>query len=145
MKASQTAISLIKRFESLRLEAYLCPAGVRTIGWGHTEGVQPGQRITVEEAEELLKSDIEQVEKDLERVIPVPLKQGEHDALVSLCFNLRGGARRLPRIAPKLVEKVMAGDRFGASIELLDINRVNGEPMLGLIRRREAERAVFVA
>ena len=145
MEASQAAIDLIKRFESLRLEAYLCPAGVRTIGWGHTEGVQPGQRITVEEAEELLKSDIAQVGTDLERVFPATLTQGEHDALVSLCFNLRGGARRLPRIAPKLVEKLRAGDRFGASIELLDINRVNGEPMLGLTRRREAERALFVA
>jgi lysozyme len=145
MKASQAGISLIKRFESLRLEAYLCPAGVRTIGWGHTEGVQPGQRITVDEAEGLLRRDIEQVENDLDRVITVPLTQGQYDALVSLCFNLRGGARRLPRIAPKLVEKLMSGDRFGASIELLDINRVNGEPMLGLTRRREAERALFVA
>ncbi|SPE26003.1 Lysozyme [Candidatus Sulfopaludibacter sp. SbA3] len=145
MKASQAAIKLIKRFESLRLEAYLCPAGVRTIGWGHTEGVQPGQRITVEDAEQLLKNDIDQVEKDLARTIQVPLTQGEHDALVSLCFNLRGGARRLPRIAPKLVEKLISGDRFGASIELLDINRVNGEPMPGLTRRREAERVLFVA
>lgn len=145
MNASQAAIKLIKRFESLRLEAYLCPAGVRTIGWGHTEGVQPGQRITAEQAEELLQSDIDQVEQDMARVISIPLTQGEHDALVSLCFNLRGGARRLPRIAPKLLEKLTSGDRFGASIELLDINRVNGEPMLGLTRRREAERALFVA
>jgi lysozyme len=145
MKASPAAINLIKRFESLRLEAYLCPAGVRTIGWGHTAGVQPGQRITVEDAEALLQQDVDQVEKDLARTIAVPLTQGQYDALVSLCFNLKGGARRLPRIAPKLVEKLQAGDRFGASIELLDINRVNGEPMLGLTRRREAERALFVA
>lgn len=145
MKTSLAGINLIKRFEALRLEAYLCPAGERTIGWGHTAGVQPGQRITATEAEELLRKDIEQVEKDLERVIRVSLTQGEYDALVSLCFNLKGGARRLPRIAPKLVEKIVSGDRFGASIELLDINRVNGEPMLGLTRRREAERALFVA
>ena len=85
------------------------------------------------------------MEEDLKEVIPVPLTQGEHDALVSLCFNLRGGARRLPRVAPKLVEKLLSGDRFGASIELLDINRVNGETMLGLTRRREAERALFLA
>ena len=144
MHASPEAISLIKRFESLRLEAYLCPAGVRTIGWGHTAGVQPGQVITAEEAENLLRQDIEQVEKDLARVITVLLSQGEHDALVSLCFNLTGGARRLPRLAPKLVEKLNAGDRFGASIEFLDINRANGQPLPGLTRRREAERALFV-
>lgn len=145
MKASQAAVELIKRFESLQLEAYLCPAGVRTVGWGHTAGVQPGQRITAAQAEEFLQFDIEQVESDLAHVIPIALTQGEYDALVSLCFNLRGGARRLPRIAPKLVEKLLAGDRVGASIELLDINRANGEPMLGLTRRREAERALFIA
>ena len=145
MKVSQAAVNLIKRFESLQLEAYLCPAGVRTIGWGHTQGVVPGQRITVEEAERLLQQDIDEVEADLEKVVTVPLTQGEYDALVSLCFNLRGGARRLPRIAPKLMEKLKSGDRFGASIELLDINRVNGKPMLGLTRRREAERALFIA
>jgi lysozyme len=145
VKTSAAGINLIKRFEGLRLEAYLCPAGVRTIGWGHTAGVLPGQRITVALAEELLRQDIEQVERDLAKVIQVPLTQGEYDALVSLSFNLKGGARKLPRIAPKLVEKLHAGDRFGASIELLDINRVDGEPMLGLTRRREAERALFVA
>ncbi|HWC98994.1 MAG TPA: lysozyme [Candidatus Sulfopaludibacter sp.] len=145
MKASQAAIDLIKRFESLRLEAYLCPAGVRTIGWGHTAGVQPGQQITVEEAEDLLRRDIQDVENDLASVMHTPLTQGEFDALVSLCFNLKGGARRLPRMAPKLVEKLKAGDRFGASMELLDINRVHGQPMFGLTRRREAERLLFVA
>ena len=65
MKASQAAIDLIKRFESLRLEAYLCPAGVRTIGWGHTADVQPGQRISLAKAEELLRQDIQQVEDEL--------------------------------------------------------------------------------
>jgi len=144
MKASQAAIDLIKRFESLRLEAYLCPAGVRTIGWGHTTEVQPGQKISLARAEELLRQDVEQVEDVLACVLRVPVTQGEFDALVSLCFNLRGGAHRLPRIAPKLLAKLEAGDRFGASIELLDINRANGQRLAGLTRRREAERALFV-
>ncbi len=144
MKASPAAIDLIKRFESLQLETYLCPAGVPTIGWGHTAGVQPGQHITAAEAEDLLEQDVAAVEKDLAAVISVPLTQGEYDALVSLCFNLRGGARMLRRIAPKLVEKLNGGDKFGASIEFLDINRANGKPLLGLTRRREAERAMFL-
>jgi lysozyme len=145
MKASQAATDLIKRFEALRLEAYLCPAGVRTIGWGHTAGVQPGQKISLAKAEELLQQDVREVEDVLSCVLRVPVSQGEFDALVSLCFNLRGGAHRLPRIAPKLLAKLEAGDRFGASIELLDINRVNGKQLAGLTRRREAERALFVA
>ena len=89
MKASPAAINLIKRFESLRLEAYLCPAGVRTIGWGHTEGVQPGQRITVE-TRKLWQQDIDQVEKDLARTIAVPLTQGQYDALVSFVLQPEG-------------------------------------------------------
>lgn len=91
MQASPAAIDLIKRFESLRLEAYLCPAGVWTIGWGHTAGVCPGMRIAAAQAEAYLRGDIAQVESSLPSAIRVPLTQGQHDALVSLCFNLRGG------------------------------------------------------
>ena len=91
MKASRAAIELIKRFESLALEAYLCPAGAWTIGWGHTTGVEPGMRITEQHAEELLGLDMEEVERGLASVIHAPLTQGQTDALVSLCFNLRSG------------------------------------------------------
>jgi len=144
MIASQAAIDLIQQFESLRLEAYLCPAGVWTIGWGHTAGVREGMRITAELAEGFLRRDIEQVESGLAAVIHVPLTQGQYDALVSLCFNLRGGAQRLPSIAPRLVAKINGGDGSGAADELLDIDRANGEVLPGLVRRREAERALFV-
>jgi lysozyme len=78
----------------LRVDAYLCPAGVWTIGWGHTEGVREGQRITEGIAEEFLRKDVEQVDQGLVKVIHAPLTQGQHDALVWLCFNLRGGATR---------------------------------------------------
>jgi len=80
----------------------------------------------------------------LAAVIHVPLTQGQYDALVSLCFNLRGGAQRLPSIAPRLVAKINGGDGSGAADELLDIDRANGEVLPGLVRRREAERALFV-
>jgi len=143
--ASQAAVDLIKRFESLRLEAYLCPAKVWTIGWGHTAGVEPGMRISGQEAEELLRSDIQAVECDLPSVIHAPLSQGQHDALVSLCFNLRGGARGLTRTAPRLVDRINSGDAAGAAIELLDINRANGQVLPGLTRRREAEHELFVS
>ena len=143
MQASRAAIDLIKRFESLALEAYLCPAGVWTIGWGHTAGVEPGMRITEPHAEELLGLDIEEVERNLPSVIHAPLTEGQHDALVSLCFNLRGGPRQLPRIAPKLVSKINSGDYAAAALEFLDINHANGAVLPGLTRRREAERELF--
>jgi len=144
MTSSPAAINLIKEFESLRLEAYLCPAGVWTIGWGHTEGVRDGLRITDELAEEFLRRDVAQVDQGLASVIHAPLTQGQHDALASLCFNLRGGAQRLPSIAPHLVAKLNAGDYAGAADELLDIDRANGKVLPGLVRRRAAERELFV-
>jgi lysozyme len=144
MKASPAAIELIKRFESLALEAYVCPAGAWTIGWGHTAGVEPGMRITEQHAEELLGLDIEEVERGLPSVIHAPLTQGQTDALVSLCFNLRGGPRQLPKVAPKLVSKINSGDYPAAALEFLDINHANGMVLAGLTRRREAERELFL-
>jgi lysozyme len=145
MKTSQAGVDLIKQFESLRLDAYLCPAGFWTIGWGHTAHVKEGMRITESQAEDFLRDDVQQVEAGLPAVIRVPLTQGQHDALVSLCFNLRGGAMGLPRIAPHLVARLNAGDAAGAAEELLDINRANGVVLAGLTRRREAERALFAS
>lgn len=143
LKASAAAFDLIKRFECLRLEAYLCPAGVWTIGWGHTAGVKAGDRITPEQAATLLEEDVAVVEDGLPKVIHVPLAQGQWDALVSLCFNLKGGALGLPRLAPRLLAKINAGDFAGAVCEFLDINRANGQVLAGLTRRREAEVALF--
>ncbi len=145
MKASQAAIDLIKRFESLSLDAYLCPAGAWTIGCGHTAGVEPGMRITEQHAAELLGLDIEEVERSLASVIHAPLTQGQNDALVSLCFNVKGGPRQLPKLAPKLVSKINSGDYAAAALELLDINHANGAVLPGLTRRREAERELFLA
>jgi lysozyme len=145
MTYSPAAVNLIKQFESLRLEAYQCPARVWTIGWGHTAGVREGLRITAELAEEFLRSDLDQMEKGLPSAIHVPLTQGQHDALISLCFNLCGGAQRLPAIAPHLVAKINRGDVQGAADELLDIDRANGQMLPGLVRRRQAERAIFVS
>ena len=63
MKTSDRGIALIKSFEGCRLTAYLCPSGVWTIGYGHTEGVSKGQVITQEQADIFLKSDLEKYEK----------------------------------------------------------------------------------
>jgi GH24 family phage-related lysozyme (muramidase) len=101
-------------------------------------------RITGQRAEELLGLDIEDVERGLAAVIHAPLTQGQTDALVSLCFNLRGGPRQLPKVAPKLVAGVNSGDYAAAAVELLDINHANGAVLPGLTRRREAEREIFL-
>ncbi|HMD71002.1 MAG TPA: lysozyme [Bryobacteraceae bacterium] len=145
MRISPAGIDLIKSFESLRLEAYRCPAGVWTVGWGHTRGVQPGMRISMERAAELLAEDIAEVERDLPSVVHVNLTQGQWDALVSLCFNLSGGAPRLPHTCPHLVASLNAGDFAGAARQFLDINHAAGGGVLpGLTRRREAESKLFL-
>ena len=146
MKISQAGIDLIKGFESLQLDAYKCPAGVWTIGWGHTRGVEFGMHISEQQAEEFLAQDIAEVERDLPAVFHVNLTQGQWDALVSLSFNLCGGAARLPQTCPHLVANVNNGKFAEAARQFLNINHAaNGKVLPGLTRRREAERRLFLA
>jgi lysozyme len=144
-KASPAAYSLIKQFEGLRLSAYLCPAHVWTIGWGHTSGVKPGDTVTEPQAEALLAADVAPIETNLPKIIRAPLTQNQFDALVSLCFNVAGDALGLPSIAPKLVAHLNAGETAAAANELLDIDKANGHVLPGLLRRRQAERQLFLA
>jgi lysozyme len=144
-KASPAAYALIKQFEGLRLSAYLCPAHVWTIGWGHTAGVKPGDTVTEPQAEALLAADIAPIETNLPKVFHVPLTQAQFDALCCLCFNVAGDALGLLKIAPKLVADLNAGDPASAANELLDIDKANGQVLPGLLRRRQAERQLFLS
>ena len=87
MRASEECINAIKGFETLQLKAYKCPAGVLTIGYGHTRGVKEGQVITKVQADVLLKGDVLNVEKSLNSM-SITFTQGQFDALVDFCFNL---------------------------------------------------------
>ena len=78
MRVSQKGIDLIKKFEGLRLTAYVCPAGVLTIGYGHTGAdVKPGMRITEEEAERLLWKDTESAQQTVSSFVSVKINQNE--------------------------------------------------------------------
>ena len=131
-------LQLIKEFEGLRLEAYICPAGVWTIGYGSTgEHVYPGQVITEPEAEELLRKDLWRFEDAVSSRVEVTLTDNEYAALVSFTFNCGCGAlqestllRRLNAGEPK--ERVFCE-------ELPKWVRGGGEVLPGLVRRREAE------
>lgn len=87
MKVSRILIEKIKEFEVFRSTAYRCPAGVLTIGYGHTSGVKKGQKITKEEAEKLLLRDLIQYEAFVDK-LNVTSKQHKFDALVDFAFNL---------------------------------------------------------
>lgn len=140
MKISQNGINLIKQFEGCKLIAYKCPAGVWTIGYGHTKGVVRGQKISPERAEKFLKEDIEQFEKGVNRHVSVPLNQNQFDALVSFTYNCGLGALQ----RSTLLKKLNAGDYAGAANEFPKWNKSNGKVLNGLVRRRAAERALFV-
>jgi lysozyme len=160
VRRSQACIDLIKRHEDergfragrcFRLIAYKCPAGIWSIGWGHTRGVFPGMRITEAQAELFLLEDVARVERDLTGLLGrIRVEQGQWDALVSLCYNLRGGPAALPSAAPKLWTALQAGDRQAAAREFLDMDRAtmpNGQrvQLAGLTERRQAEAALFLS
>lgn len=142
--ASQRLKDFLKRKESLRLKAYLCPAKVWTCGWGHTSGVTATTTCTYKQAERWLDEDLDREEAVLRHIVKVPLTTGQTDALLSLSFNLKGGAAALPQRAPKLMRKLNAGDYTGCATEFLDIVKANGQVLDGLVTRRREEFAMFI-
>lgn len=87
MTTSDHGIEMIKKHESLRLNSYLCPAGVPTIGYGHTSGVNLNERITIEQADDFLRSDIKTTENAVNSY-QLDLTQNQFDAIVSFVYNV---------------------------------------------------------
>ncbi len=139
MITGQKGIDLIKHFESLQLKAYLCPAKVWTIGYGHTLGVKPSDKISEPQAERFLRADLIQVERDLQKIIRVPLTQEQFDALVSFTFNC--GIRAVS--TSTLIRKLNTRDYEGAANEFPRWVFANGKKLGGLERRRILERRLF--
>ena len=139
MKTSQKGIDLIKRFEGCSLTAYKCPAGRWTIGYGHTNGVEKGQKITKKQAESFLKEDIELYEDGVNKYVSAPLTQNQFDALVSFTYNVGLGAFK----TSTLRQKLNAGDYTGAAKEFPRWNKSSGFVLNGLIARRKAEKELF--
>lgn len=131
---------LIKSFEGLELEAYLCPANVWTIGYGHTGNVHEGQTITKQEAEELLDQDLEVFRRGVRKAVTVDLNENQFGALVSFAYNVGIGSLQ----SSTLLKLLNAGDYAGAADQFLRWNKASGKVLTGLTRRREAERAVFL-
>ncbi|MGH8443897.1 MAG: lysozyme, partial [Solimonas sp.] len=123
-------------------KAYLDPTGIVTICNGHTgPDVQLGQQRSDAECEALAMQDLLAAHADVQRCIRTPLSEAERNAYADLAFNI-GGARFC---ASTLVGKANAGDRAGACAELSRWDRAGGQRLLGLSRRRAAERALCEA
>lgn len=136
MKTSQKGIDLIKKYEGCVLTSYKCPAGVYTIGYGHTEGVYPGQKINRDEAESFLKKDLKRFEDHVNAYNKkYNFNQNQFDALVSFAYNIgsidqltQNGTRSKYQIADMMLEYIKAG----------------GTVLPGLINRRREERQLFI-
>lgn len=143
MRTSNRGIDLIKKHEGFRPRAYRCPAGVWTIGYGHTGGVKSGDVITAARGEELLREDLAHAERVIDMQC-LPLSQNQFDALVSLVFNIGEGnflRSTLLRKAKRNVNDPAIADEF----RKWNKARVSGSltPLAGLIRRREDELKLY--
>lgn len=139
MQPSEDAIDLVKASEGLRLQAYRDAIGVLTIGWGHTTGVRGVQTITLDEAEQILGEDLDDAGAAVNRLVAVPLTQGQFDALTDFVFNL--GAGRLA--GSTLLRLLNQGDYNAAGAQLKYWIMAGGAALPGLITRRAAELALW--
>jgi len=138
MKTSISGIKLIEQFEGIKLKSYLCPAGVPTIGIGHTKGVKMGQTITKDIALQYLAEDIKPIENVLNQY-QYKLSQNQYDALVSFLFNVGTGrltnfhtdlkSQNYTAVAARMNKYIMGG----------------GKVLTGLVNRRKSETELFLA
>lgn len=137
MKTSSKGVSLIKSFEGCRLNAYKCPAGIWTIGYGHTAGVKEGDKITQEEAEDLLRNDLIKYEKYVLKYDDIyKFNQNQFDALVSFTYNCgAGNLKNLTKNGTRTIAQI--------STKMLLYNKSGGVTLKGLQRRRNAEKELF--
>ncbi len=133
------ALEMIKRFEGCRLQAYKCPAGVWTIGYGHTAGVKQGQVITQAQADAYLIADCQKFADYVDNPSYVPITKSinnnQRDALISFAYNCGAGSLRTlckGRTAAQIAEAILLYDKAG------------GKVLAGLTKRRKVERELFL-
>ena len=139
MQISQEGIALIKKFEGCELKAYKCAAGVWTIGYGSTKGVEEGNTITQEDADNLLLEEMHEYEGYINDMVTVDLQQNEFDSLVSWVFNLGPSNLSSSTLLSRINNKVW--DDIPNQIKRW--NKAGGQVRQGLVRRREAEALLF--
>jgi lysozyme len=144
MNISDEGLKLIMQFEGLRLKAYRCPAGVWTIGYGHTSAagapdVRDGMRISATEAEAILRRDLAGFETAVAGMVRTEVTQAQFDVLVSFAYNCGVGALK----ASTLLKRVNTGAYDAVPTELMKWTKAKGKELPGLVRRRRAEAALW--
>lgn len=139
-RISARGVRLVANFEGFRSCPYIDPAGVWTIGYGHTgPGTRTMRCLARTQAADLLDRDLDRYEAAVRRTIRVPLTQGQFDALTSFAYNCGEGALAHSTLAAKLNRRNYAG----AAAEFDEWVRGGGRVLLGLVRRRNAEEDLF--
>jgi lysozyme len=144
VNVSQEGIDLIKSFEGCRLKAYPDPGtggAPWTIGWGTTTGVVEGMACTQEQADQMLADDVAAVGRMVNSLLKIKVNQNQFDALVSFAYNVGSGALA----SSTLLRLVNAGEGEQAANEFPKwVHGGNGATLPGLVRRRAAERSLFL-
>ncbi|AMX20152.1 Lysozyme RrrD [Acinetobacter pittii] len=145
MKISNVGINLISSFEDTRLKAYDDGVGVWTIGIGTTVypngmKVKESDTCTLDQAKSYFKQDLAKFEKTVNDSVKVALTQNQFDALVSLTYNIGSGAFK----GSTLLKLLNKGDYKDAADQFLAWKKAGGKVLPGLVRRREAERTLFL-
>jgi lysozyme len=140
MKLSKVGANLIKKYEGCRLKAYKCPAGVWTIGFGHTGNVKEGQVITQVQADDLFNKDVQRFVDGVNKLVKVDINQNQFDALVSFAYNLGVGALKKSTLLQYLNKKQFdkAAKEFDRWV------KADSKVYKGLQNRRNSEEALFV-
>lgn len=140
---SQKGVELIKCFEAFSATPYLCPAGIITIGYGHI--ILPGEHyesLSMADADNLLRRDLLKIENAVIRNLNVPLHDNQFDALVSLTFNIGGGALQRSTLRQKI--------NYGSGMseikqEFMKWIYARGKVLSGLVKRRIAEYELYIS
>ncbi|MFD6390783.1 lysozyme [Nocardia sp. NPDC060259] len=137
---SPAGTALVKSHEGVELEAYQDTGGVWTIGYGHTDGVKPGDQISQAQAETYLQQDLAASEEAVRRLVKVPITQNQFDALVSFTYNVGSGGLENSDVLTRL----NAGDNAGAQDAFGKfVYDSKGNKLDGLARRRQDEANLF--
>ena len=147
MRINEHGIEIVKNFEGISLKPYLCPANVWTVGYGATVGSDGGpidpdmEPISETEAEALLLRDLESSEGWVSRLIKTALTENQYSALTSFTFNVGAGALQRSTLRMKLNRS----EYENAADEFPKWKFANKRILAGRVRRRAAERALFLA
>jgi GH24 family phage-related lysozyme (muramidase) len=137
------AFELVKKFEGFREKAYLCPAGVPTVGYGFTrvnnKPVELMDRMDIVKATGLLYLELEKIAREIEKLVTVPLNEKQLGALTSFVFNIGINGFKESTLRRKLNLR----DYQSVRTELMRWDKVNGKPLLGLTNRRKLEVELF--